>query len=77
MLKNIIGVSLCRNCSGLSCPLFNDRNIYVSFVLKREKTTHKKNMNVSIKLELTNLVSIDTLYISIINEGLIYINSAL
>ena len=34
-------------------------------------------MNVLIKLELTHLVSIDTLYISIINKGLMYINSAL
>ena len=71
--KNIIAVSLCRNCSGLSCAPFNYENIYVSFVLKRKK----KNLNVLIKLELTNLVSIDTLYISIINKGLVYINSAL
>ena len=34
-------------------------------------------MNVLIKLELANLVSIDILYISIIKKGLMYINSAL
>ena len=34
-------------------------------------------MNVLIGLELTNLVFFDKLYISIINKGLIYIDSAL
>ena len=53
-------------------PLY-DGKIYESFVLKRKK----KNMNVLIKQELTNLVSIDTLYISITNKGIMYINSAL
>ena len=52
---------------------FNYQNIDLSFVLKRKKI----NMNVLIKLELTNLVSIDKLYISILNKGLMYINSAL
>ena len=72
-LKNIIGVNLCRNCSGLSCPpLYLPK--YSCIICFKEK---EKNMNMLIKLELKNLVSIDTLYIFIINKGLMYINSAL
>jgi hypothetical protein len=52
-------------------PLMTEIFMYHSF---KEK---EKNINVLIILELTNLVSIDTLYISIINKGLMYINSAL